>query len=287
MAATVARNTTAPAGHPVLSLALRRAGQGVVTVFIVSVMVFLATEVLPGNAAFAVLGQNANPVRVRALEQQLHLNRGLFDQYWTWFSGLFRASSAIRSPTASRWETWSSRGWSTRPCSYPGGRDRLGPRRGPWRPRRAAQGRLVRPLASVMPLAITALPEFVIAIALIILFATVVTHILPAVSLLAPGTYAYQQPKLLVLPVATLVIVIIPYIMRMMRAAMIEALESDYVEMARLEGLPELADRAPARAAERDRAHHPGHRAELPVPGRRDRHRRVRLQLPRHRGCAW
>ena len=53
------------------------------------------------------------------------------------------------------------------------------------------------------------------------------------------GTYAWSQPELLILPVATLVVVIVPYIFRMMRAAMIEALESDYVEMARLKGVPE------------------------------------------------
>jgi peptide/nickel transport system permease protein len=57
--------------------------------------------------------------------------------------------------------------------------------------------------------------------------------------LLPPGTYAWSQPELLILPVVTLVIVIVPYIFRMMRAAMIEALESDYVEMARLKGVPE------------------------------------------------
>jgi peptide/nickel transport system permease protein len=94
-------------------------------------------------------------------------------------------------------------------------------------------------VTSVTVLAVTSLPEFVVAIALIILLSTVVWHILPAVSLLAPGTYAWNQPELLVLPTATLVIVIVPYIVRMMRAAMIEALESDYVEMARLKGLPE------------------------------------------------
>ena len=88
-------------------------------------------------------------------------------------------------------------------------------------------------------LAITSLPEFVIAIVLIMLFATIVFHWLPAVSLVTPGTKPWSQPNLLVLPVATLVIVIVPYILRMMRAAMIDALESDYVEMARLKGLSE------------------------------------------------
>jgi peptide/nickel transport system permease protein len=66
-----------------------------------------------------------------------------------------------------------------------------------------------------------------------------VAHILPAIALIPPGTYAWQEPKQLILPVVTLALVIIPYIMRMTRAAMIEALESDYVEMARLKGVPE------------------------------------------------
>src|SRR4029077_19030649 len=92
---------------------------------------------------------------------------------------------------------------------------------------------------SVLSLTVTALPEFLVAIALVILLATNVAHILPAVSSLAPGSYAWQHPTLLVLPVATLVIVITPYILRMMRAAMIEALESEYVEMARLKGTRE------------------------------------------------
>jgi peptide/nickel transport system permease protein len=76
---------TAPAGrtvserneHPLLALTARRLGIGVITLFVVSVIVFLATEVLPGNAAFAVLGRSANPVRLHALERQLHLNQSL------------------------------------------------------------------------------------------------------------------------------------------------------------------------------------------------------------------
>ena len=91
----------------------------------------------------------------------------------------------------------------------------------------------------MIALAVTSLPEFVVAIGLIILLSTVIWHVLPAVSLLPPGTYPWNSPQLLVLPAATLVIVIVPYTMRMMRAAMIEALGSDYVEMARLKGVPE------------------------------------------------
>src|SRR2546430_10835320 len=75
--------------HPILALVGRRAAIGIVTLFVVSAVVFLATQGLPGNAAFAVLGRGANPARLRATELQLHLNRGLFDQYWIWLSGLF------------------------------------------------------------------------------------------------------------------------------------------------------------------------------------------------------
>ena len=55
-----------------------------------SVLVFAATEVLPGNAANAVLGRTAasSPAALHRLEAALHLNRGVADQFWLWFSGL-------------------------------------------------------------------------------------------------------------------------------------------------------------------------------------------------------
>jgi peptide/nickel transport system permease protein len=64
-----------------------------------------------------------------------------------------------------------------------------------------------------------------------------VMHALPAVSVLPGGSKPWDHPDALVLPVATLVLVIAPYVFRMMRGAMIEALESDYVELAELKGL--------------------------------------------------
>src|SRR5436305_3424088 len=75
--------------HPIVDLVGRRVAIGIVTLFVVSAVVFIATQVLPGNAAFAVLGRGANPARLHATEQQLHLDRGLLEQYWIWLSGLF------------------------------------------------------------------------------------------------------------------------------------------------------------------------------------------------------
>jgi peptide/nickel transport system permease protein len=240
VAAAPARPVASPGAHPIVRLIRRRLAIGVVILFLVSVVVFLATEVLPGNAATAILGHNATPGRVRALELSLHLNRGLFDQYWVWISGLFTGNpgrSLVNGQPV--WAYAEPRIVNSAVLVFVTG----------------AIGTLVGVIlgavaalrkdgwfdhvTSVVVLAVTSLPEFVVGIALVILLSTVVWHVLPAVSLLAPGTYAWNQPELLVLPVATLVIVIVPYILRMMRAAMIEALESDYVEMARLKGVPE------------------------------------------------
>ena len=218
----------------------RRIGIGVVTLFLVSVVVFLATEVLPGNAAYAVLGRTASPARLRALEVSLHLNRGLFDQYWVWISGLFTGklgNSLVNGLPV--WGFVEPRLINSAVLVFLAGA--IGAIVG------VALGAIAAlrkdgwfdHVTSVVVLAVTSLPEFVVATGLIIVLSTVVWHVLPAVSLLAPGTYAWSQPSLLVLPVATLVIVIVPYILRMMRAAMVEALESDYVEMARLKGVPE------------------------------------------------
>jgi peptide/nickel transport system permease protein len=239
-AAEVKRAAASGDGHPLARLVRRRVAIGILTLFLVSVVVFMATEVLPGNAAYAILGRNANPARVRALENALHLNRGLLDQYWTWISGLFTGHlghSLVNGTPV--WSYVEPRVVNSAVLVLVTGA--IGSLLGVLLGAIAALRKdgWFDHVTSVVMLAVTSLPEFVIAIALIILLSTVVWHVLPAVSLLPPGTYAWDQPQLLVLPVATLVIVIVPYTMRMMRAAMVEALESDYVEMARLKGVPE------------------------------------------------
>jgi peptide/nickel transport system permease protein len=226
--------------HPIARLIWWRLAIGVLTLFLVSVVVFWATQVLPGNAAYAILGRNATPARVRALDVVLHLNRGLSDQYWVWISRLLTGNpgnSLINGLPV--WGYVEPRIIDSAVLVFVAGA--IGAFAG------IALGAIAAlrkdswfdHITSVVVLAVTSLPEFLVAIGLIIVLSTVVWHVLPAVSLLAPGSYAWNQPELLVLPVATLVIVIVPYILRMMRAAMVEALESDYVEMARLKGLPE------------------------------------------------
>jgi peptide/nickel transport system permease protein len=226
--------------HPIVGLIGVRATIGMLTLFVVSVVVFLATQVLPGNAAYAVLGHAATPASVKALELQLHLDRGMVEQYWLWISGVL--SGDLGTSLANNQPVWGQVSpLLVNSAVLVGGAGVIGTAIGMIGGALAALRKdgWFDQVSSLLLLADTSLPEFVVAIGLIILFATVVFHVLPAVSPVPPGEYAWSQPRLLVLPVATLVAVVIPYIHRMMRAAMIEALESDYVEMARLKGVPE------------------------------------------------
>jgi peptide/nickel transport system permease protein len=219
--AAALRQRAASPSHPVLTLIARRVGLGLITLFVVSVVIFAATEALPGNAAQAILGHSAAPAQLHSLEAQLHLNRSIFSQYGSWIGGVLSGNLGT---------------------SLANGRP-VGSVVGPALVNSAILVALAGIVGSVVgitlgALAVTSLPEFVVAIALVILFATVVVHALPAVSLLSGGGYAWSYPSQLVLPVVTLAVVIVPYIMRMTRAATVEALASDYVEMAQLKGLP-------------------------------------------------
>jgi peptide/nickel transport system permease protein len=221
---------------------VRRMLLGVLTLFLVSIVVFAATQLLPGDAARAVLGRDATPQRLAAFRAQFHLNHSAASQYWSWLSGLLRGdpgtSLANGLPV---WSTVQPRivnslyllavvGVVGVPLS-------LG--LGIWAALR--RDKLFDHATSTITLAAAALPEFVVAIALIIVFATVVLQVLPPVSLVAPGTSVWSEPDVLVLPVATLTIAVVPYIYRMARGTMIEVLESEYIEMARLKGTPRRA----------------------------------------------
>lgn len=225
--------------HAVRDLVLRRLGAGVATLFAVSIVIFLATEALPGNAALAILGHAATPAALRALEVQLGLNHSLLYAYWHWISGVLSGNPG-RS-LANGEPVWSVVGPALLNSAVLVGLAgligsviglTLGVLSALWK------DSVFDHTVSTVALTTTSLPEFIIAIGFVVLLASNVLHVLPAVSLIPPGTYAWELPQELVLPVLTLVVVIVPYIQRMTRAATIEALASDYVEMARLKGLP-------------------------------------------------
>jgi peptide/nickel transport system permease protein len=219
---------------------LRRLLLGVVVLILVSILVFLATQALPGDPARAILGRNANPASLAALRRQLHLDRPVFEQYWAWVTGLLHGnlgtSLAAQEPVTTllspKLVNSAVLVALAAVLSIP-----LSIAIGAWAALK--RDKAFDQTTSNLLLALAALPEFVVALLLVIVFATTVFHVLPAISTIPPGSRPWNNWVALVLPIITLVIVVAPYIARIMRASMIEVLESDYVEMARLKGLPE------------------------------------------------
>ena len=221
-------------------LVLRRLALGLLTLFLISLVVFAAVLALPGDAATAILGKEATPDRVAALRDQLNLGDSVVSQYLQWIGGVLTGSfgeSAATQQAVS--ELLSERVANSAflvlvasavaiPLSIG-----LGVFMAMRRDRPADH------VASTTTLVLAALPEFVIGIGLVLLFATGVFHWFPAVSILPPGEKAWQHPDVVVLPAATLVLAVAPYISRIMRGSMVEVLESEYVTMARLKGLSE------------------------------------------------
>ncbi len=225
--------------HPVARLLAVRSALGVVTLFAVSGIVFVATQVLPGNAAVAALGHSAPQSAITALEHRLHLKEPIYQQYWHWFAeaiqGRFGTSLVNgRSVTGTVGPMIANSAvlvGITALLAILVGLG-LGALAALW------QNSLADHAMSVLALAASALPEFVVGIFVVLIFSIDVFHWFPAVSLLGPGQHIWSKPELLVLPILTLLIVVVPYIFRMTRATTIEALASEYSEVATLKGVP-------------------------------------------------
>ncbi len=221
-------------------LIVRRLAVSVVILIVVSLLVFLATLVLPGDPARAILGQQATPERLAALREQMNLNDPIWQRYLSWLGGLFVGDFGTSTATGS----------SVAALLGPKIVNSLvlmviaaviavpiGVAIGTYSALR--RGRATDHTTTGVSLVIASLPEFVIGIVLIAVFATSVMHVLPSVTMNPPGEHVWDHPSQLVLPIVTLVLVVTPYIIRMMRATMIEVLDSGHVEMAKLKGVPE------------------------------------------------
>jgi len=225
---------------PLLRIILIRLGLGVLTLFLVSVVVFAATQALPGDAARSILGREAaNKAAYEALREKLGLDRPITTQYATWLadvsSGDFGESLAqegrsVTSLIGNRVLNSAFLVLVAALISIP-----LSILIGAFTAaRRDSKFDVSVNLGNI---AFAALPEFVTGIVLVVLFATTVVQWLPAVSRIDSDVPLESQLTLFILPAITLSLAVIPYVSRMLRASTIEVLESEYVTMARLKGL--------------------------------------------------
>lgn len=222
-----------------IALIFRRFGFAAFTIAFVSVVMFAAVEALPGNVCTSFLQRFAQGPRLERCIEQQGLDRPALVRYGEWVAGAakgdFGYSLKKRKPINELiWERF-------RNTALLGGIAALlaiplaiflGIVAGVRRDRPADLT-----LSSAAMLAMT-IPEFVTATALIYIFA-VTLQWFPAVTIVSPGASLAQMLPNIVLPVIVLSAVLVAHIMRMMRASVIDVMASDYVQMARLKGVPE------------------------------------------------
>ncbi|MFD3230312.1 ABC transporter permease [Rahnella aceris] len=224
----------------ILTLILRRIGSGLLTLLIVSALVFLITSMLPGDAAQMILGQSATPETVAALRQQLGLDQPLIMRYFSWLAGMFQGdfgtSFASNLPVtqlvAQRIPATFQLAATTTLVSVPvaliiGITAAM------------KRGSLLDRALVVSTMAVVAVPEFLVATVAVIIFA-VKLHWVPAMSLGSTHQDFLGFLRTFALPVMTLCCVVVAQMARMTRAAIVNQMDSPYLEMTVLKGVSPL-----------------------------------------------
>ena len=217
----------------------RRLLAGAAMLLIVSMLIFAATQALPGDVAQMVLGKEASPEQLAVVRERLHVDAPLPVQYWAWLRGVLAGAPGQSLVTGLPvWDMMAQRVVNSftivilsTALALPTG-ILLGAASA-----RNRDGGLDRVLLA-LSMAVNALPEFVLAMLLVVVFSISVVHWLPAVSVLTPGVPLWRQGEALVLPVATMFLLQATYLYRLVRASLIDVLDSEYIELAVLKGLP-------------------------------------------------
>lgn len=233
----------APA-HPLVRYAFRRLGGGLAALLAVSLLVFAGTELLPGDAATVILaksasGGSATPEQVATVRHRLGLDRPAPERYVQWLGGMVRgdlgeslySGKPVRAIIGRRFLNTLVLAALAGALLVP-----VAIGCGVWAGARA--GRPADRVLSSAAVVVQSLPEFVTGTFLIAVLA-VSLRLFPPVSLVPAGTSPLRRPEILVLPVLTLVGVMAGQSIRMVRARVAEVMDSAYVRMARLHGIPE------------------------------------------------
>ncbi len=221
----------------VLKLLGQRIALGIFSLFAVSVIVFLAVGMLPGDIAEAMLGQSATPETVAALRTQLGMDQMPLQRFISWFGQLLQGDLGVSLA-------------NQRPIA-----DLISTRLGNTLLLAAFAAIVSVPIAltlgiltalyrnswfdrvmNTMALSSVSFPEFFVAYLLILLF-SIKLDWLPSMSNISPDSSISEILVSSILPVITLSLVVIAQMMRMTRAALINLLASPYIEMARLKGI--------------------------------------------------
>jgi len=227
--------------HPLLRTVLQRLGLGLITLFVVSLIIFSAIEFLPGDFAKAILGQSATPETVAAFQKEIGLDKPAHERYLNWIGGVLQGDFG---------SSFSSRVGFRRSVM-----EIIGPRLLNTLFLAGITALVAVPLAlglgllaalyrnsffdravNAVTLTTISFPEFFVAY-ILMLFLAVKFPIFHSLSNVTADMPFFERLQRTALPVLTLTLIIVAHMMRMTRAAIISLLASPYIEMARLKGV--------------------------------------------------
>ncbi len=220
-----------------LAMIARRLALGFVTLIVVSLIISLGVELLPGDLAEAILGQSATPETVAAFRKELGLDLPLYQRYFDWLFGMLQGDMGVS--LANQREISELIGVRLKNTLF-----------------LASLAAIISvPLAitlgilaalyrnsfydravNVLTLSSISFPEFFVAY-ILILFLSVKAGWFPSISTVSPDLSFLEQAYRCALPALVLTLVVIAHMMRMTRAAIINLLASPYIEMAGLKGM--------------------------------------------------
>jgi peptide/nickel transport system permease protein len=221
---------------------------GLLTLFIVSIVIFLAVNALPGDFAESILGQGATPESVAAIRRDLGLDQSIFVRYFGWLGGTLTGDLGTSFAQLNFANALGGAGSVTVA-------EQIAPRFANTMFLASVTAMIAVPVAvtlgilaalyrntvfdraaNIFTLSSISSPEFFMAY-LLILFLAVINPILPSLSNIYEGMPFGERLEKTMLPALTLTLVVTAHMMRMTRAAIINLLASPYIEMARLKGL--------------------------------------------------
>jgi peptide/nickel transport system permease protein len=221
-----------------LSLVIRKLLTGLVTLWLVSILIFAGTEILPGDVASAILGPERTPEALQAIRKNLELDQPPTTRYVKWLSQFVHgdlgkslvSGSAIAPEVRRRLSNTAFLAGVAACISIP-----LSISLGLLSVIRRSG--FVDKLINAVALMTISTPEFLVAYALIVMF-SVRFRLFPSLALIGDTTGFWERLYIVILPAGTIVLTGLAYVMRLTRAAIVSVLSSPYIEMAILKGVP-------------------------------------------------
>jgi len=224
----------------IVSLVVKRLALGLITIIVISVLIFVGVEALPGDLAEAILGQEATPETVAAFRKELKLDLPPHVRYFAWLGGFMKGD--LGNSLANGRPIAELIGWRFANTIFLAAVAAviavpiaviLGILAALYR------NTLFDKIISMVTLSTISFPEFFVAYILIALLSVQIV-LFPSISNINAQMPFWEKIYAIILPCLTLSLVVIAHMMRQTRAAIINILASPFIEMARLKGLKRM-----------------------------------------------